>query len=134
MVEQASDEGSGEAAREPGEGIDRDDLRAIPAKAFRDRLEEYRKAVAEPAAQHGQREAESEHGERDAHGALLCPRVFPGRSLGRVLIHCRSGSPLRRALTSIKSSYAYAGLMRTCFFLPNDSLITPSGVRWAADN
>src|SRR3954467_3084829 len=105
MIEQAPDQRRRQSADEPRQRIDRDHLGAIPAKVFRDRLQEDGEAFAEAAAEHGEREAEREHHERGAHDALRRRRdAFPGRLLGlfleRVLVHCRSGSALQRALTS----------------------------------
>ena len=46
MIEQAPDQRRGQSADEPGERIDRDDLRTIPAEIFRDRLQEDGEAFA----------------------------------------------------------------------------------------
>src|SRR4029078_3387870 len=43
-----------------------------------------------------------------------------------------AASPCPQDQASVKNEYAYAGLSSTCFFLPIDSLMTPSGVRLPA--
>src|SRR5277367_242877 len=43
----------------------------------------------------------------------------------------RGGSAFPRPLQAVKREYGYAGLSRTWRFLPSDSFITPSGVRFA---
>ena len=75
-VEQPADQRRRQSAREPGQRIDRDHLRAVPAEILRDRLEENRKALAEAAAEHRQRKAQRQHVERDARRLRRLRRTF----------------------------------------------------------
>ena len=83
-IEQAADQRRGQPAGEPGQRIDRNDLRAVPAKTFRDRFEEDGKTLTQAAAEHRQRKAQRQHVERDARRLWrLRERLSPWR----ILIH-----------------------------------------------
>src|SRR5207248_1628641 len=85
-------------------------------------LQEDRKTLAEAAAEHRQRKAQRQHVEGYARRLQrFCKCV----SLWRFSIHGEQRSAFLRPRASVKSEYAYAGLSRTCRFLPSETFITP---------